>query len=874
MPPLLARFSIRSKVVAAFAVLLCCVSGLYLIALRDLHAVKAAAADVRDNQLPSVLLLSDMAAETEQFRLLEANLALTADAAVRATDIAAMTAAREQAIQSFRAYYKLAGSGLEQQMADATLDRWQAYLALHDRIIAGMQRGDAAGLASLYLGEMRAAFNNFRAALQPLIRFNIRESREGADLGAAVAESAFGSIIALITGIALACAGLGWCLINGVSAPIAHMTDAMRRLAQHDMATAVPGLGRGDEIGAMARAVEVFRDDIIARQEGEALLRQTNLQLDATLNSMVQGILVWGADQRVQIVNKRYAAVVGVTEASVTPGMTVEDIVANYQSHGLLLDKPARTLSEMIGMLISGHPSTESEMVFRPDLIVRVITEPMPNGGAVITYEDITEKRQSQERIAFMAHHDALTGLPNRKVFQNRIDALIAERPEQDPFAVLCLDLDRFKEVNDTLGHPAGDELLRLVAGRLRGCVRDGDLVARLGGDEFAIIVEGGDAKSAAALATRLIGSISAPYELQSNHTVIGTSIGIEVFEPHVPGSELLKRADVALYRAKEDRGTFAFFEPGMDQHLQVRRRLEADLRLALIRAEFVLYYQPLYNLAEDRITGFEALIRWNSPSRGFVAPDQFIPISEQTGLIVPIGEWVLATACADAMQWPDHVRVAVNLSASQTKSKRLLPLIQEILATTGLPARRLELEITETVLLQDTDTVIATLNSLHAMGVRVSMDDFGTGYSSLSYLRRFQFDKLKIDRSFVSDLGAITKEGAQVTEPLAAAAKNAATIIHAIVGLGENLGISTTAEGVETAEQFAQVRAQGCTEVQGYFISRPQPAPEIAALLQRFENTPPGNAELQNVHMPLTEPDKTGPQTTEPQVPSPFVAA
>jgi EAL domain-containing protein (putative c-di-GMP-specific phosphodiesterase class I) len=306
----------------------------------------------------------------------------------------------------------------------------------------------------------------------------------------------------------------------------------------------------------------------------------------------------------------------------------------------------------------------------------------------------------------------------------------------------------------------------------------------------------------------------------------------------------MLKRADVALYRAKEERGTFAFFEAGMDQLLQARLGLEADLRLALHRDEFELHYQPLYHLAEERVTGFEALIRWNSPTRGRVAPVDFIPLAEQTGLILPIGEWVLRTACAEAAPWPDHVRVAVNLSAIQTKNKNLVTLVRETLEQTGLPARRLELEITETVLLQDTEAVMTMLHSLHEMGVKVAMDDFGTGYSSLSYLRRFPFDKIKIDRSFISDLRGTQSEGDDgAPDPLAAAAKSAATIVRAIVGLGQNLGISTTAEGVETAQQFVQVRQKGCTEVQGYFISPPRPANEVAELLRRLDLTLPAIA-------------------------------
>jgi diguanylate cyclase (GGDEF)-like protein len=320
---------------------------------------------------------------------------------------------------------------------------------------------------------------------------------------------------------------------------------------------------------------------------------------------------------------------------------------------------------------------------------------------------------------------------------------------------VLCLDLDHFKEVNDTLGHAADDVLLRLVAERLRHCACDADLIVRLGGDEFAIVLASGvdGAASATPLATRVIESIGPSYEVQDRDIVVGASIGFTLSEPGIPGAEFLKRTEVALSRAKEERGTFVLFAAGMDDHLRARRGLEAELRRAIQRSEFELYYQPLYSLVEDRVTGFEALLRRNSPTRGRVAPADFIPLAEQTGLIVPVGEWILRTACAEAASWPAYIRVAVNLSFLQFKSKRLVALVHETLEETGLAPRRLELEITETVLVQESDLLLTMLHSLHDLGVRISMNDCGTGYSSLSYLRRFPFDKIKIDRSFVGDL-------------------------------------------------------------------------------------------------------------------------
>ncbi|MFL5256518.1 MAG: EAL domain-containing protein [Rhodopila sp.] len=619
----------------------------------------------------------------------------------------------------------------------------------------------------------------------------------------------------------------------------------MKRLAGGDSAFAVPDLERQDEVGAMARAIEVFRANIIARREIEVALRRTNLQFDAALNSMLQGMLVWGPDYRLQLVNGRFFAICGVPPHGVRAGMTVTDLIQAVMAFGLFPDQTAKEVCSRINALLSARRSMQTEMTMRPGLLVQVACEPMANGGAVITLEDVTEKRRNEEKIAFMAHHDALTGLANRALFREHLNAAVARFGNGQPFAVLCLDLDRFKDVNDTLGHAIGDDLLRLVAGRLRQCVRDGDVTARLGGDEFAIVLSSaaGGAAPAVSLARRLIESITAPFEVQGHTIVVGVSIGIALSEPDVSGPELLKRADVALYRAKEERGTYAFYESGMNADLLHRLGLEADLRLAIQRNEFVLHYQPLYSFAEDRVTAVEALLRWNSPARGCVAPADFLPLAEQTGLITSIGQWVLRTACAEAVPWPETVRVAVNLSPAQFRHQQLVAIVRDALAETGLPAGRLELEITETVLRQDTEAVMATLHDLHELGVHVSLDDFGTGYSSLSYLQRFPFDKIKIDRSFVSDLVLGSAEAADTApddDTIAVTAKSAAMIVRAITGLGENLGIATTAEGVETAQQFAQIRREGCTEVQGFFISPPRPADEIEALLSRLDASLP----------------------------------
>ncbi len=424
----------------------------------------------------------------------------------------------------------------------------------------------------------------------------------------------------------------------------------------------------------------------------------------------------------------------------------------------------------------------------------------------LVAIVDVTEKRQAEARIAHMAHHDALTGLPNRVLFLERLEeALLRVRRYEETLAVLYLDLDQFKSVNDTLGHPAGDELLMAVAERLRKCLRDCDMVARFGGDEFAVLQIGlAGAHEAGDLGERMVTFLSEPYDIDGQQCVIGASVGIALAPADGETAEqLLRNADIALYQAKEDgRRVFRFFEPGMGDSLRARRALEFDLRNALGAGELEVYYQPLVTLATGVISGFEALLRWHHPLRGLVAPLEFIPLAEETGLIVPIGEWVLRQACAEAAAWPDDLKVAVNLSPVQFKKSNLPQVVFATLASTGLPAARLELEITESLFLAESKTNLATLHSLRALGVTIAMDDFGTGYSGLSYLRAFPFDKIKIDRSFISELGE---------------SADCMAIMQAITTLGWSLGIPTLAEGVETKKQLAWVREAGCTEMQGY---------------------------------------------------------
>ncbi len=434
----------------------------------------------------------------------------------------------------------------------------------------------------------------------------------------------------------------------------------------------------------------------------------------------------------------------------------------------------------------------------------------------------VVEKRDHEllaqnTRMFFMAHHDALTSLPNRVLLHQRLEEALENRQRRDDgVALLCLDLDYFKQVNDTLGHPVGDKLLKEVARRLRECVRDGDLVARLGGDEFAVLQCGANLpEHAGQLAQRIVGALCAPYDLDGDRAIVGASVGIAIANPALSSADvLLRSADMALYQAKANgRGTFSFFESMMNEQAQARRVIELDLREALARNEFEVFYQPVFCLQARRVSGFEALLRWRHPDRGLIAPAEFIPIAEELGLIVQIGEWVTAQACMDAVTWPDDVKVAVNLSPVQFHSRGLVQAVRQALEGSGLSAHKLELEITESALLQNSETVLATLHELRALGLRTALDDFGTGYSSLSYLRSFPFDKLKIDQTFIREMIGNA---------------DCMAIVISVLGLARDLGMTTTAEGVETEEQLELLRRAGCNEVQGFLFDRPRPAADI----------------------------------------------
>jgi diguanylate cyclase (GGDEF)-like protein len=574
---------------------------------------------------------------------------------------------------------------------------------------------------------------------------------------------------------------------------------------------------------ALAIAVVIVMVFLIVRQlrhqhaTAQLRLSEKSQHLDTAINNMTQGLLLFDSTGRLVICNQRYMDMFGVSPEVARPGCHLRDLIQHRKDIGsfdgdvdaycaLFLDPDNDEVRDLVITTPEGRT-------------IRLIYKRSPDGGWATTLEDITERRRVQARIEHLAHYDALTGLPNRALFQRHAEGLLLEAAGAE-FAILYIDIDEFKRINDTLGHLIGDEFLKGVAERLRQSVRPEDFIARLGGDEFAILQRGiAGAEDVHALVARIYERLRTPFDCHGHQLSSDASIGIAIAPRHGTDLfDLLKNADLAMYAAKSaGRRTYRFFDPAMELQAKLRRELEADLRTALAEGGFELHYQPLADLRNDAVTGCEALLRWRHPVRGMISPAEFIPVAEETGLIEEIGLWVLRTACAEAAGWPADVRIAVNVSPIQFKSGSLSLKVAAVLAETGLDPRRLELEITEAVLIADDDAALVTLNQLRALGVHIALDDFGTGYSSLQYLQRFPFDKIKIDRSFVKEV-----------------VRNAssASIIRAVVSIAADRNMVTTAEGVETLQQRETVQNLGCTQMQGYLFSKPRPAHEIRSLL------------------------------------------
>jgi len=571
---------------------------------------------------------------------------------------------------------------------------------------------------------------------------------------------------------------------------------------------------------ASAALLEMSLVGTFVDRRSEALLREQSRRLDTALNNMSQGLLLFDSSGRLLMCNDRYRQMYGLSDEILKPGCTLEELL-EYQNRAESGFRDAgNDRAELTAILASGKAG-EKVVELTDGRSIAVARQPLAGGGWVETHEDITQRRHAEKRIAFMAHHEMLTGLPNRTAFTEHLASTLAEATAaQATFAVLCLDLDRFKEINDVFGHSTGDALLVEVSARLRTACGDAFL-ARLGGDEFTLVLADGQQPAAAEiLAERLQAALGDEVEVDGHQLRVSLSIGVAIFP--VDGSDgntLLANADATLYRAKaEGRGSVRFFEAEMDKRLRERRALQHDLRSALERDEITLHYQPLARIGGE-ITGFEALAGWQHPKKGLVPPNTFIPLAEETGLIMPLGEWILRNACHEAASWPRPLQIAINLSPIQFQQGDLAGLAHAVLLETGLAPSRLELEITEGVLIGDFSRAVSVLRRLKALGIRIAMDDFGTGYSSLSYLQSFPFDKIKIDRTFIANLNRNPQSSA---------------IIRAVIGLGHGLDLPVVAEGVETQEQIAFLTREACDEAQGFLLGAPCPIEDYAELVGR----------------------------------------
>jgi diguanylate cyclase (GGDEF)-like protein/PAS domain S-box-containing protein len=564
-------------------------------------------------------------------------------------------------------------------------------------------------------------------------------------------------------------------------------------------------------------------EDITSRQQAERDLANTKNFLDTIIENVPMPLVVKDPQtQQFTFVNQAYEEFIGRPRAELI-GKTVYDIYPpEHAQYVVDHDNEAAAAAQTgTGIVKAEFPALtpRGERIINT-LRLAVHGEEGTPGHLITVFEDVTDRRKAEEKVVHMALHDALTDLPNRTRFQERLREALARVERGEKLAVHCLDLDNFKNINDALGHAVGDELLKSVACRLRGCVRDVDAIARLGGDEFAIIQSPIDGPAdAARLAQRIRDEIGRPFDLGGVQAVCNASIGIALAPADATEPEaLLKQADMALYGAKaEGRGVYRFFQPEMDARMRLRHAIEQDLRDAIAEGAFLLHYQPVIDIASGEVCGLEALLRWPHKERGLIPPIEFISIAEESGLIIPLGEWVLRRAIADAARWPEHIRIAINLSPVQFRSHALVQTVIAACAAARVAPSRLELEVTEAAFLAATKEVLATLDQLRHLGVKIVMDDFGTGYSSLNYLRRFRFDKIKIDRSFVRDL---TDRGSL-----------SAVIVEAVVRLARALDVTTTAEGVETVEQLDIIRAAGVTQMQGFLYSPARPLDEIDAL-------------------------------------------
>jgi diguanylate cyclase (GGDEF)-like protein len=662
--------------------------------------------------------------------------------------------------------------------------------------------------------------NDAATALDDLVEtvaaygFGYRMEAEAAVSGARA------TLLALAIGTTLVGIMLAISFSYSMSKPISEATQVAERVAAGNFTDQIAS-HRRDELGRLLRSLATMQSHLKTRADHDCAMMA---KLDAALNNMKLGVCMFGPDNRLILWNDLYLKMYRIPAGRIFVGSTLEQMLEARKAAGTNYRDLGQYDAKLQTAVETRSPdSLTAELV--DGRIVNIAYQPVENVGWVSTHEDITDRTQNEARIAHLAFHDPLTELPNRAAFGNYLaETFQSASAGNETFALLCIDLDRFKEINDVYGHSAGDRFLKEIGRRLTVAC-DGAFLARLGGDEFTIVLSGGTQPAAAEeLCERLSSVVDTPVRIDDYDVDGSFTVGVSIFPQH--GSDvdsLVANAEAALYRAKaEQRGTIRFFEPAMDRHIREKRVLQGEIALALERNELELHFQP-QAVSGGEVFGFEVLVRWRHPVRGMVSPGIFIPLAEETGLIGGIDEWVLREACREAASWPNPLSIAVNLSPIDFRRGDIPAMILSVLLETGLSPNRLEIEITEGVLIDDFERAIGILRKIKNLGVRVAMDDFGTGYSSLSYLQAFPFDKIKIDQSFVAKIG----KNAQ-----------ASAIIHAIVGLGRALELPVIAEGVETEEQLAFLVKEGCNEVQGYLIGRPQPIAQYRQVVAEFVGT------------------------------------
>jgi diguanylate cyclase (GGDEF)-like protein len=793
---------LATKLYCALGFFLACVCALAFATVQFAGETEAAISRLRTEGLANVASAGRLQVLLEQHRRLVA--------------VAALSGGDSQREQLLRDVGNTIG-GIADGIAldrDEKLSARFALLASYGAAVFDLARDGNVDEARAAASRYSSAADGF--ALDILAESNRRSGATEAALGvlAEQARSLITSVSAGVALIGLVVGPLGLFFLRRMRTRLEAIATALIRLSRNDTSVDIQGVNAGDEFGQLARSVSVFKAKSIELLNRKADFERLNLQLDAAINHMPLGLSMFDANERLLVCNRRYADMYDLPSDLTRPG-TVHCALWEHRTR-----RGARHSETRDGAIGDGRKSASMQIDFVGGRTISVTRQPLRGGGWVSLHEDVTERKRQEEKITHLARHDPLTGLANRVLFREQLEQSLARLVRGQGFAVMCLDLDHFKAVNDTLGHPVGDALLKQVSQRLLACVRHGDLVARLGGDEFAIIQASvRDPTRTESLAARIVETVGAPYDIDGQRIEIGTSIGITLApRDGESADQLLKNADLALYRAKAaGRGGYAFFVREMSEEIESRRVLEADLRQALAEDELELIYEPMVCLASGRVLGAEAMPQWQHRVHGTISSAELSVVAEEVGLVTDLGDWVMRQACAQAARWPVPAKVAIKVSPLQFARRSVMESVLQALAQSGLPPRRLELELPEAAVLQENSSTLAMLHQLRQLGVRIAMDDFGTGYGSLASLRAFPFDTIKIDKALIADVDR--RDGSRA-------------VVEAIISLGTSLGMTTLAEGVENHEQLAKLRGWRCTQGQGYFLGPMRGAGEIASAL------------------------------------------